>query len=275
MGAFFVYLNLLGDFKDAITTMIRTLIIDDEMKSQSTLHKLLERYCEGIEVIGFANNVKTGVEAINNLKPNLVFLDISMPDGDGFEVLQNVQERNFEVVFTTAFNDYAIKAFQYSAIHYLLKPINYIELQDAVKRYKENHQDIDLNEKIQVLYDSLNNLHKKIVLPTSNGLKMVELDQIIYCCADGSYTNFYLKGEDVVMVSKALSKFEEILPADSFCRIHSKYLVNLNYVKQYVKGRGGKVLLANGKELDVSEGKKAEFLKNLKNIAHFLPNSSK
>lgn len=117
--------------------MIRTLIIDDEMKSQATLHKLLEKYCTGIEIVGFAHNVKSGVESINELKPNLVFLDISMPDGDGFEVLQKVKNRDFAVVFTTAFNDYAIKAFQFSALHYLLKPINYLELQlrlDAIRK---------------------------------------------------------------------------------------------------------------------------------------------
>nr|WP_320118594.1 LytTR family DNA-binding domain-containing protein [uncultured Marinifilum sp.] len=255
--------------------MIRTLIIDDEIKSQTTLHKLIEKYCPEIEVVGFANNVKTGIDAIHKLTPDLVFLDIFMPDGDGFDVLKGTSDRNFDVVFTTAFNDYALKAFQYSALHYLLKPINYKELQDAVKRFQENHKDINLNEKLQVLYDSLNNRHKKIVLPTLNGLKMVELDQIVYCCADGSYTNFYMSNEEPLMVSKALSKFEEILPSELFCRVHSKNLVNLNYVQQYVKGRGGRVLLSNGSELDVSEGKKSEFLKKLKQIAHFLPGSGK
>lgn len=255
--------------------MIRTLIIDDEMKSQSTLHKLLEKYCTGVEVIGFANNVKTGVEAINNLNPDLVFLDISMPDGDGFEVLQQVPERNFEVVFTTAFNDYAIKAFQYSALHYLLKPINYIELQNAVERYKESHKDLDLNEKIQVLFDSLNNQHKKIVLPTSNGLKVVEVEKIVYCRADGSYTHFYFLDEDPIMVSKALSKFEDLLPSDLFCRVHNKHLINLNFVDNYIKGRGGKVILENKQEIEISEGRKAEFLRRLKNIANFLPDPKK
>lgn len=255
--------------------MIRTLIIDDEIKSQTTLNKLIEKYCFEVEVVGFANNVKTGIEAINKLMPDLVFLDISMPDGDGFEVLKAVENRNFDLVFTTAFNDYAIKAFQYSALHYLLKPINYKELQDAVSRYQKNHKDINLNEKLQILYDTFNNHHKKIVLPTLNGLKMVELDQIVYCCADGSYTNFHIQNEEPLMVSKTLSKFEEILPSELFCRVHSKNLVNLNYVQQYVKGRGGRVLLSDGSELDVSEGKKSEFLKKLKKIAHFLPGSGK
>ncbi|WP_180335796.1 LytR/AlgR family response regulator transcription factor [Labilibaculum filiforme] len=255
--------------------MIKTLIVDDELKSQSTLNKLLEMYCPAVEVIGFANNVESGIEAINKLKPDLVFLDISMPDGDGFEVLERVTNRNFEVVFTTAFNDYAIKAFQFAALHYLLKPINYIELQAAVDRYQQNHQDIDLNEKIKILCDSLSNHHQKIILPTSNGLRIVELSQVIRCEADGSYTNFYLNDNTVLMVSKVLSNFEDILPAEIFCRVHSKHLVNLNYVSQYIKGRGGRIILSSGKEVEVSESKKKDFLKRLKYLAHSLNNAKK
>ena len=255
--------------------MIRTLIIDDEMKSQATLHKLLEKYCTGIEIVGFAHNVKSGVESINELNPDLVFLDISMPDGDGFEVLQQVKSRNFEVVFTTAFNDYAIKAFQFSALHYLLKPINYIELQAAVERYKENHKDLNLNEKIQVLFDSLNNQNKKIVLPTSNELKVVEIEKIVYCKADSSYTHFYFIDQNPIIVSKTLSNFEELLPPTIFCRIHNKYLINLNFVSNYVKGRVGKVILVNNEEFEISDGRKAEFLKRFKKIASFLPEPKK
>lgn len=255
--------------------MIRTLIIDDELKSQSTLHKLLDRYCTGVEVVGFAHNVESGIVAINKLKPNLVFLDISMPDGDGFEVLKKVEKRDFEVVFTTAFNDFAIKAFQFSALHYLLKPINYIELQAAVERYKENHQNVDLNEKIKILCDSLNNHHQKIILPTANGLRIIELNQILRCEADGSYTNFYLSDGTVLMVSKVLSNFEEILPSDIFCRVHSKHLVNLNFTSQYIKGRGGRIILTNGKEIEVSESKKKVFLSRLKQLAHSLTSKKK
>lgn len=251
--------------------MIRSLIIDDEMKSQATLHKLLEKYCDGVEIVGFANSVHTGINAINELNPDLVFLDISMPDGDGFEVLQQTSKRDFEVIFTTAYNDYAIKAFQYSALHYLLKPINYNELQSAIERYKENHKKIDMNEKIQIMFDSLNNQHKKIVLPTSNGLKVVEIKNIVYCRADGSYTHFYFMDENPIMVSKALAKFVELLPSDIFCRVHNKFLINLNFVTNYIKGRGGKLILENNEEIEVSEGRKMEFLNKLKKIANFLP----
>lgn len=255
--------------------MIKALIIDDELKSQSTLHKLLEMYCPGVEVIGFAHNVESGIEAIDNLKPELVFLDISMPDGDGFEVLERTTNRNFDVVFTTAFNDYAIKAFQFAALHYLLKPINYLELQSAVNRFKQNQQDVDLNEKIKILCDSLSNHHQKIILPTSNGLRIIELNQILRCEADGSYTNFYLSDNTVLMVSRVLSNFEDILPEEIFCRVHSKHLVNLNYISQYIKGRGGRIILTSGKEVEVSESKKKDFLKRLKYLAHSLNNVKK
>lgn len=255
--------------------MIRTLIVDDEIKSQTTLNKLISKYCPEVEVIEFANNVKTAIEAINKLTPDLVFLDISMPDGDGFDVLKGVKNRNFELIFTTAFNDYAIKAFQYSALHYLLKPINYLELQDAVNRYQENSKDIDLNEKIRVLYDSLNNQYQKIILPTLNGLRVIELNQIIRCEADGSYTNFHLEDDSVIMVSRVLSSFEELLPPNLFSRVHSKHLVNLNYISQYIKGRGGRIVLLNDKEVEVSESRKKDFLKKLKELAHSLANGKR
>lgn len=255
--------------------MIKTIIVDDEMKSQATLQKLLERYCPGVEIIGFAHNVASAIKIIDDLKPDLVYLDISMPDGDGFEVLEKVTNRSFEVVFTTAFNDYAIKAFQFSALHYLLKPINYIELQNSVKRFNKNKTDVGLNEKIQILCDSLNNHHQKIILPTANGLRIIELSQIVRCEADGSYTNFYLTDGSMLMVSKVLSNFDEILPPELFCRVHSKHLVNLNFVSQYIKGRGGRIVLTNGKEVEVSESKKKDFLNRLKQLAHSLSSGKK
>jgi two-component system LytT family response regulator len=251
--------------------MIKAIIVDDEMKSQSSLFKLLERFCPDVEVIGFACNVQTAVELINQEKPELVFLDISMPDGDGFEVLEQVNSRSFEVVFTTAYNEYALKAIQFSALHYLLKPINYTELKEAVERFKNSKKDVSLDEKFKVLYDSLKNEHKKIILPTSNGLRMVELSDIVRCEANGSYTDFFLGDKEDLMVSKPLSNFMDILPEHLFCRVHSKHLVNLNYVDQYIKGRGGRIVLKDGKEIEVSEGKKKEFIDRLKQLAHSLP----
>lgn len=251
--------------------MIKAIIVDDEMKSQSSLFKLLERFCPDVEVIGFACNVQTAVELINKENPELVFLDISMPDGDGFEVLERVKSRSFEVIFTTAYNDYALKAIQFSALHYLLKPINYTELKGAIERFQNMKKDVSLDEKFKVLYDSLKNDHKKIILPTANGLRMVELSDIIRCEANGSYTDFFLNEKEDLMVSKPLANFMDILPEHLFCRVHNKHLVNLNYVDQYIKGRGGRIILKDTKEIEVSEGKKKEFLERLKQLAHSLP----
>jgi len=251
--------------------MIKAIIVDDEMKSQSSLFKLLERFCPDVEVIGFACNVQTAVELINQENPELVFLDISMPDGDGFEVLEQVNSRNFEVIFTTAYNEYALKAIQFSALHYLLKPINYKDLKEAVERFQNSKKDVSLDEKFKVLYDSLKNEYKKIILPTANGLRMVELSDIVRCEANGSYTDFFLGDKEDLMVSKPLSNFMDILPDHLFCRVHSKHLVNLNFVDQYIKGRGGRIILKDGKEIEVSEGKKKEFIESLKQFAHSLP----
>ena len=159
--------------------LINTIIVDDEKKSIFSLEMLLEKYCPEINIIGTAESVKQAIESINILKPDLVFLDITMPDGDGFDVLENVNFIDFEVIFVTAFNQYALKAFEFSAIHYLLKPVNYTELQKAVKRFENLKSKDVFNEKIQVLRDSLNNKHKKIILPSFDGLEIINLDEII------------------------------------------------------------------------------------------------
>jgi two-component system LytT family response regulator len=193
-----------------------------------------------------------------------------MPDLTGVQLLRTLPSVP-AVIFTTAYNEYALKAIQFSALHYLLKPINYIELKEAVERFQNSKKDVSLDEKFKVLYDSLKNEHKKIILPTSNGLRMVELSDIVRCEANGSYTDFFLGEKDDLMVSKPLSNFMDILPEHLFCRVHSKHLVNLNFVDQYIKGRGGRFILKDGKEIEVSEGKKKEFIERLKQLAHSLP----
>ncbi|MFA8437099.1 MAG: LytR/AlgR family response regulator transcription factor [Marinifilaceae bacterium] len=255
--------------------MIRTVLIDDENKSLLTLNRLIERYCPDVDVVDVAQSVKTGIECIEKNQPDMVFLDIAMPDGDGFEVLERVNYRDFEVIFTTAYNEYALKAFQFSALHYLLKPINYKELQEAIERYKASKGDMELSEKIRVLYESLNNQHKKIILPSSTGLRVVELNDIIRCEASGNYTQFFLINDEKLIVSKTLNNFEEILSDMNFCRVHSKHLVNLNFVEHYVKGRGGHIILNDGKQVDVSESKKKEFISRLKSLAKSLPDTKK
>lgn len=255
--------------------MIRAVLIDDESKSVLTLNRLLERYCPDVSVVGVAHSVKSGILCIEEHQPDLVFLDIAMPDGDGFEVLEKVNYSDFEVIFTTAFNEFALKAFQFAALHYLLKPISFRELQEAIDRFKNSRGDMGLSEKIRVLYESLNNQHKKIILPSSVGLRVVELNTIMRCEANGNYTQFFLDGGEKLLVSKTLNNFEEILSDMNFCRVHSKHLVNLNFVVHYVKGRGGHLILSDEKQVDVSESKKKEFLVRLKSLARTLPEHKK
>lgn len=246
---------------------INAIIVDDERKSIASLKLLLATYCPQVLVLGEANSVQEAIENIDLLKPDLLFLDITMPDGDGFDVLDRVRYQEFEVIFITAYNQYALKAFEFSAIHYLLKPINYLELQEAVKRFENLKSKDVFNEKIQVLRDSLNNKHQKIILPSFDGLEIINLDEIIRCEADSNYTIFFLTNKRKIVVSKSLNNFEKILSDIYFCRIHKKHLINLKYVKHYVKGKGGTIIMQDGSSVFVSESKKKYFIKRLKEYA--------
>jgi len=247
--------------------LINTIIVDDEEKSIFSLEILLKKYCPEINIIGTAESVEQAIESINKLTPDLVFLDITMPDGDGFDVLENVDFKNFEVIFVTAYNQYALKAFEFSAIHYLLKPVDYLELQKAVKRFEHRKSKDILNEKMQVLRDSLNNKHQKIILPSFDGLEIINLDEIIRCEADSNYTIFFLTNGRKIVVSKSLNNFEKILSDIYFCRIHKKHLINLKHVKHYVKGKSGTIIMQDGSNVFVSESRKKFFIERLKEYA--------
>lgn len=250
-----------------MTKNINALIIDDEKNSRETLKGLLKKYCQNILICGEAASVEEGVNKIKKLNPDIVFLDITMPDGKGFEVLERLQEIDFEVVFTTSHDDYAIKAFEFSAIHYLLKPIKYKELQEAVKRFEKVKEEIE-TEQLKVLTDNLNNNKpEKIILPSSDGLSIIEIDRIIRCESYNNYTTFYLNDKEKILVSKPINNYQTILEDLNFVRIHSKHIVNLCYIKKYVKGRGGYVILLDGTNVDVSEGKKKDFLSRLNEYA--------
>lgn len=249
---------------------IRAIIIDDEKKSILTLTKLLEKYSPEISIIGTAENVAEGVKTVNELQPELVFLDISMPDGDGFDVLQLVDFHDFEVIFITASDRFAIRAFELSALHYLLKPINYKELQDAVGRFIKLRKTNMMHEQVNVLKQTLNNEHQKIILPTAEGMHIIDLDDIIRCEADDNYTHFILQEEKKLIVSKTLSVFEKILSDLNFARVHNKHLINLKHIKQYIRGKSGYVIMNDNSNVNISENKKNEFLAKLKEYARSL-----
>lgn len=250
--------------------VINTVLIDDESDSIAILEKMLAKHCDNVSVIGTANSVEEGVKTINELKPDLIFLDISMPDGDGFDVLDQTKDKNFEVIFITAFNDYALKAFEFSALHYLLKPISKQDLTDAVARYKSIKEDELFSDKVKVLNDNLTGKQHRIILPEADGFSIIELDDIIYCESFNSYTTFYTKNGKQAIVAKSINNYEEILSDLQFVRIHRSYIINIQYLKKYVKGRGGYVILEDGTNIDVSEGKKRDFMNKLSEYARRL-----
>jgi two-component system LytT family response regulator len=245
----------------------RTVIVDDEKTNILALKNLLDKYFPEISIIGIANNVSEGVDIINETKPDLLFLDISMPDGDGFDLLAKVSFRSFEVIFTTAHDQYALKAFDYSAIHYLLKPIEFSELSTAINRYNQVKSKGTLSARLSVLKDNLNNRVQKIIVPSVEGLNIILVDDIIRLEANDVYTIFYLTNKRTLVASKPLNSFEKILADKSFSRIHAKHLVNLNFIQRYVKGKGGSIVLEDGEEIDVSVRKKNDFLLQLKEYA--------
>jgi two-component system, LytTR family, response regulator len=243
---------------------MKAIIVDDEKKSRETLSVLLHDFCKNVEVMETCQTIADAVKAIHLHRPNVVFLDINMKGENGFELLEKVQPINFEIVFATAYSEYAIKAFKFSAIDYLLKPIDIDELRGAVAKV-ETHLAKGLEaSKYEQLLKNLkptNEQNHKLALPSSTGLTFIKVTDIIYCEADSNYTTFFLANNTKIVVSQTLKEYEEILSPYRFFRIHHSYLVNLEMIKEYLRGEGGQVLMVNGIVLDVSKRKKEDFLK--------------
>lgn len=246
--------------------MINAIIIDDEAKARESLKKTITTYCPEINILAMGNNVDEAVKLINQLSPDLVFLDIEMPNGNGFTLFDKIKNPTFNTVFTTAYEEYAIKAFRIAALDYLTKPIDFRQLQEAVIRYK-NKQKIELKEqRLELLIENITNRpseFNKIALPDNEGYTMIKISDIIYCQADSSYTIVHLLNGKRIVTSKILKLIEELLPTQTFYRIHKSYIVNLNLIKQYIKIDGNQVVLENDIRLDVSERNKKDFLEKL------------
>ena len=245
---------------------IRTVLVDDEKNSLIILHKLLEKYAPQVEIVATAQSVKEGIEIINEYEPELVFLDISMPDGDGFEVIEKVEFKNFQVIFSTAYDQYAIRAFEVAALHYILKPVNPDDLVESLKRF-ESIEEENLSDKISILSEAIKETPTRLILPTSNGMHVIQVENIVRCESSNNYTTFFLIDKKRIVVSKSIQIYERLLESSNFCRIHNKNLVNLKYVKKYVKGRGGYVVLNDDSHVDVSDGRKKKFLQKLSEYA--------
>jgi len=250
-----------------MASLIHAVLVEDEDNSLEALEILLNKYCPDVQIDGRAQSVEEAISTINEIKPELVFLDIALPDGQGFEVLDAVDHTGFEVIFTTAYDQYALKAFEFSALDYLLKPINAEQLKQAVERFQEIRGQEDIGERVSVLKDSLKNLNERIILSSMDGFEVYKIADIIRCEANGSYTTFYITGDRKVVTSKTLNNFEKLLEDMPFIRVHSKHLVNLNYIKKYVSGRGGYIIFEDGSQVDVSERKKKAFIKLMKEYA--------
>lgn len=238
---------------------LKTIIVEDEQTSREILKNYLAKYCPKVTVLGEAATIEEALILIRNNELDLVFLDVEMPYGNAFDLLEKVGNINFETIFVTAYNQYAIDALNNHASYYLLKPISIDELIKAVDyvidvKTKEN----DLQNTVLIPKNSTEN--GKITIPTQEGFEVLEIQDILYCKADDNYTHIFLKNDRKKLVSKTLKYFEEALKSSSFARIHKSYLVNVNYIVNYKKGKGGSVLLSNGKELSVSSSKKGELL---------------
>ncbi|MEL6251100.1 MAG: LytTR family DNA-binding domain-containing protein [Bacteroidota bacterium] len=249
--------------------MVKAVIVEDEKNSQELLKELISEYCEGVEVVAIAGNVAEGLAALKEHKPNLLFLDIELPDGDGFQILENAEKLDFDVIFTTAYDQYAMKAFKFAATDYLLKPVDIDELQSAVERVTEKQKEEDTSDKSEQLSALIANVRnmgkpfKRIVLPTSNGFTVVNPEDIIRCESDRNYTFIFLNDKRRILVSRTIKEYDEMLRDFNFFRIHQSHLINLAYLKNYTRGRGGYVELTDGTTLDVSARRKSEFLKRM------------
>lgn len=240
---------------------MKAVIVDDEKDSRQILANYLLKYCPDVEVMGFGESVATGLDAIKKFQPDVVFLDIEMPYGNGFDLLTKAGDITFETVFVTAFDNYAIQALNQSAAYYLLKPIDIDELIKAVDKIRKERSNDNYVQHAKVL---LNNIGKgstqKIMLPTLEGFEVVDIASIIYCEAVDNFTRFHFEAGQPLMICRTLKYFEDVLREHRFMRIHRSHLINPDFVVRYSKGKGGSVTMKNDKELEVSPAKKEELL---------------
>lgn len=245
--------------------MLNAIIIDDELDCCETIAELLQTYFPDIGVTGIYHNGSEALPAILHQQPDLVFLDVEMPKMNGFEMLEQLPQVNFDIIFTTSYDQYALKAIRFSAIDYLLKPIDRNELQKAVQKVIQRSQRT-IAKQVEILMQRIHQPAKsisKIALPTMEGLQMIPVDSIISCESEGNYTKLLLKDQKKIIVSTVLKDIEEMLEDYSFARVHRSYLVNLNEVEKYIKGEGGYLIMSDGSTVDVSRNKKEVLMKKL------------
>ena len=241
------------------SAVLKTIIIDDEEDARTTLRSFVTSYCPNLEIIEEAEGVADGYRKIMAHSPNLVFLDIQMEDGTGFDLLGKIRQPEFNVIFTTAFDEYAIKAFKFSAIDYLLKPIDPDELIEAVAKARKEHK--NQGERLGALVETHSSqTFDRITLSSQEGLTVVKLDNIQRLESDSNYTHFFLRSGEKITVPKSLKEYELILPTSRFYRTHQSHIINLDYVKKFVREDGGYVLMDDGAEILVARRRKEDFI---------------
>jgi two-component system LytT family response regulator len=245
---------------------VHAIIVDDEPYASQVLATLLGKQCPEVVVIAVCNDAREAKELIKTQQPQLVFLDIEMPHLNGFGLLQELRPFNFEVIFTTSYDQYAIQAIRFSALDYLLKPVDAHELKTAVEKFMQRAAP-SLPQQLDILLSKFHQINNsttgRIALPTMEGLQIIAVSDIIYCSSSSNYTILILKNKQKLTISRTLKEVEEMLEPHRFLRVHHSYLVNLDEVRTYIRGEGGSVVMSDGSSVDVSRSKKETLLKNL------------
>lgn len=245
--------------------MITAIIVDDERHSCEALQILLKQCCPEVEIKAFCFSGEDALKKINTLQPQLVFLDIEMPNMNGFQLLEQLPKIDFELIFTTSYDQYAIKAIKFSALDYLLKPVDREELQKAVQKV-EKKANSNISQQLEILLQKVKQPSipvKRVALPTMQGLELVEINSIISCSANNNYTEFFLADKKKILVSRTLKETEEMLEDYAFMRVHHSHIVNLNEITRYIKGEGGYLLMTDGSTVDVSRSRKELLMQKL------------
>ena len=238
---------------------MRVVIVDDESGARASLRRLIENEFPSVEVVGEAEGVNSAKKLIDEVNPELAFLDVQMQDGTGFDLLKLIDLSNIQVVFVSAYDHFAITAIKFSAVDYLLKPVEKQDLESTLERIEKHKSDSELKKKIDLLLNNVNRIDK-IALPSLSGIEFVKLSDIVRCESDNNYTNFFLLDGGKIVVSKTLKEFEDMLESKGFFRTHKSHIINLNYLKKYIKGEGGSVIMEDGSEVLVSRRRKEDFM---------------
>lgn len=245
---------------------MRAIIIDDESKSRSAISNMVLKNCPDVAIIAEAEGLKSGIEAIQKHNPDLIFLDIQMRDGSGFDLLKQIDDITFKIIFITAHNEFAINAFKFSAVDYLLKPVNGKDLSEAVQRAQKMITKEEADLKMSVLTTNAQSAEKRVVLKTTDSIYIANLRDIVRCEADGNYTNIYLQDGKKILMSKSLKEFDDMFSGAGFFRIHNAHLINLAYLEKVKRSRGGEVMMKDGSVIPVAFARKQALMKVIETL---------